>query len=556
MSGQTASKLAARDHQMFPVLSAAQVAIASGFAISAPRRFLPGETIFSTGERDVAVWLVLEGGINIYRREGIGGEAPITSHGAGEFTGEVGQLDGRASLAAARAGPSGCLALPFDRIHLRVLMVGSADIGEIIMRAMILRQVGLIEEGSSGTILIGAPDNPHLVRLQGFLTRTGYPNLIMDPGVDVEGKSFVEQMALAPGDLPLVVCPDGAILKRPGERELAACLGILPDIASESYYVAIVGAGPAGLAAAVYGASEGLSVLVLDERAMGGQAGASARIENYLGFPTGISGQALAGRALNQALKFGAEIAIPTRVTGLGHDGQCYCLQLSGDQRVRAQTVVIACGAEYREPALHNIARLEGAGISYWASPVEARLCAGKDIALVGGGNSAGQAIVFLAPQVRRLHLFVRRELEETMSRYLIERISALPNVEIHVGATMVGLEEEECRLSAAIVRIGEAGSRFALSHMFLFIGATPHTAWLKECVVVDEKGFVVTGSSKLPLETSLAGVFAIGDVRAGSTKRVAAAVGEGAAAISQIHSYLAGLAAIAKDQLPPSSPD
>jgi thioredoxin reductase (NADPH) len=311
--------------------------------------------------------------------------------------------------------------------------------------------------------------------------------------------------------------------------------------------VAIVGAGPAGLAAAVYAASEGLSVIVLDERAIGGQAGASARIENYLGFPTGISGQALAGRAWNQALKFGAEIAIPIQVQRLDCSSPLLTLEMAGQRRVRARAVVAASGARYRRPDVPNLSEYEGAGISYWATPIEARLCAGEEIALIGGGNSAGQAVVFLAPQVKRLHLIVRRDLSETMSRYLIDRIAALGNVEVHAGAEISSLEGDRTSgLTGATFRRRIDGSirHKPLRHIFLFIGAEPNAVWLRGCTETDENGFIVTGKGALPLETNVPGVFAIGDVRAGSTKRVAAAVGEGAAVVAQIHAMMANRSA------------
>ncbi len=542
MTGQRKSATEARPGQMFPVLSQIQVEAARRFASGPPQHFAMGQMIFATGDRDVPVWLVLDGSVDVLRRDGLDDEAPITTHGAGQFTGEVSQIDGRATIASARAGKDGATLLPFDPPHLRALMIGSAEVGEIVMRALILRRVRLIEQGGSGTILIGGPGDAHLLRLQGFLTRNGYPNLVVDPKVDGDGRSFVERLALLPVDLPLVVCPNGTLLKRPNEQELSACLGIVPEINPRRIYdIAIVGAGPAGLAAAVYGASEGLSTIVLDERAMGGQAGASARIENYLGFPTGISGQALAGRAFNQALKFGAEVAIPVGVERLERSGERLMLTLSGGTTVASRSVVIASGATYQRPDIPGLSRFEGAGVSYWASPVEARLCTGKDVALVGGGNSAGQAIVFLASHVRRLHVFVRRDLSQTMSRYLIDRISALSNVEVHVGTDLVELDSDGDALAGAVVRERASGAsvRYDITHLFLFIGATPHTRWLSGSVAMDGKGFILTGGSTASLETSMPGVFAIGDVRAGSTKRVAAAVGDGAAAVAQIHAYL-----------------
>jgi thioredoxin reductase (NADPH) len=544
--------LETRSHQMFPILNAAQIEVARRFSSGPVQRFAPGETVYAIGQRDAPTWLILEGGIDVVRRDGLDHEAPITTHGAGQFTGEVNQLSGRATIAGGTAGADGCAALPFDAAHLRALMVGSAEVGEIIMRALILRRVGLIEEGGAGTILIGEPGSPDIVRLQGFLARAAYPNLVLDATNDAEGKAMVERLGVRPEELPLVVCPNGTLLRKPSETQLATCLGMLPDLPPNAMYdVAIVGAGPAGLAAAVYAASEGLSVIVLDERATGGQAGASSRIENYLGFPTGISGQALAGRAFNQALKFGAEIAVPLQVEQLDCTTERLMLALSSDRHIRAQAIVIASGARYRRPAISNLAMFEGAGVSYWASAIEARLCAGEEVALVGGGNSAGQAVVFLAPQVKKLHLFVRRDLSETMSRYLIDRITALPNVEIHVGSEVVALEGDSATGLAAATfrnRIDRSEHRCTLRHLFLFIGADPNTDWLEGCLDMDDKGFVITGNGAQPLETSLPGVFAIGDVRAGSTKRVAAAVGEGAAVVAQIHAMIAARAAVRED--------
>jgi thioredoxin reductase (NADPH) len=538
------STFGTREHQMFPVLSAVQIATAQRFASGPERHFAAGETVYAIGEQGVPAWLVLEGAIDVVRRDGLSHEAPITTHRAGQLSGEVNQLAGRPAIAAGRAGSNGCIALPFDAAHLRALMVGSADVGEVVMRALILRRVGLIEEGGAGTILIGAPGSPDLTRLQGFLTRSAFPNLVLDAATDAEGKALVERIGVQPEDLPLVVCPSGAMLKNPTEAEVAMCLGMTPALDPEKVFdVAVVGAGPAGLAAAVYAASEGLSVIVLDERATGGQAGASARIENYLGFPTGISGQALAGRAFNQALKFGAEVAIPVQVQRLDCSSELLTLELASDRRVRARAIVAASGARYRRPDIPNLSTFEGAGISYWATPIEARLCAGEEVALVGGGNSAGQAVAFLAPQVRRLHLIVRRDLSETMSRYLIDRIAALPNVEIHIGTEIASLEGDRTSgLTGATFRHRADGStqHRALRHVFLFIGADPNADWLRGCAQTDEKGFIVTGNGALPLETNVSGIFAIGDVRAGSTKRVAAAVGEGAAVVAQIHTMIA----------------
>ena len=542
-----------RRHQMFPVLNRVQMETMKRFASGEARSFEPGALVFDVGDVDTPTWLVLDGTLKVVRRDGLGREKPIVEQGPGQFTGEVSQLAGRPSLAAATAGAKGCTALPLDAAHLRALAIGSAEVGEMLMRALILRRVGLIEGDSAGSVLVGRPGDAGLLLIEGLLTRNGYPYTTLDSTNDEEGRALVERLGVLPDELPLLICPIGTVLKRPTVAEAATCLGMLPKLDPATVYdVAIVGAGPAGLATAVYAASEGLSVLVLDQRAIGGQAGASARIENYLGFPTGISGQALAGRAYNQAQKFGAELAIPLTVTHLdceSGDAQLR-LNLSNGEAVRARTVVVASGARYRRPDIDNLSTFEGSGISYWASPVEARLCAGEEVALVGGGNSAGQAVAFLAPKVEKLHLIVRGTgLEASMSHYLIERIASLPNVEIHTRTEVSALEGDQTgALSRVAFRNRDSGAvtTLPIRHLFLFIGADPNAEWLDGCVDVDPQGFIVTGARAtstapvLPLETNRAGVFAIGDVRAGSTKRVAAAVGEGAAVVSQIHAYLA----------------
>ena len=554
------SVIETRAHQLFPVLDPGQIGTAKRFASGPAQDFAPGAIVFDVGERNIPIWLLLKGSIEVIRRDGLQRESTITTLGVGQFTGEVSQLAGQETLALARAGVEGCTALPFDAAHVRALLIGSAEIGEIMMRAFILRRVGLIEGGGVGSVLVGQPDSADLVRIEGFLGRNGYPYTMLDAATS-DGKALVERYGVLADELPIMICPNGTLLKRPSDVEAAACLGITPELDPDTVYdVAIVGAGPAGLATAVYAGSEGLSVLVLDGRAFGGQAGASSRIENYLGFPTGISGMGLAGRAFNQALKFGVKIAIPLEVTrldcgGNGKDGENLLrLELKNGGAVRARTVVIATGVQYRRPAIPNLAEFEGAGVSYWATAVEAKLCEGEEIALVGGGNSAGQAVVFLAPKVKRLHLVVRSDgLETSMSRYLIERIGALPNVELHTRTEIVGLEGDKAHgLSAVIFTDRDSGAthRCPLRHLFLFIGADPNVGWLKGCVATDKNGFVTTGAENggmvagvhavLPLETSHPGVFAVGDIRAGSTKRVAAAVGEGAAVVAQIHRVLA----------------
>jgi thioredoxin reductase (NADPH) len=546
MGASSSPDFGGREEQMFPTLTAAQIAAARRFASGEPQRFEPSTEMFGVGVRNAPAWLVLEGSIDVVRRDGLGHESAIVTHHAGQVSGEISQLGGRASLAAGIAGKQGCLAVPFDAAHLRALLIGSADLGELLMRAFILRRVGLINADNVGSILVGTTGHPDLVRLTGFLTRNGYPHSMIDLDTD-EGHELVDRLAVQGDDLPLMICPNGTVLKHPSDSDAAICLGMTPELDPDKVYdVVVTGAGPAGLATAVYGASEGLSVLVLDTRAFGGQAGASARIENYLGFPTGISGQALAGRAYTQATKFGAELAIPLSAEHLHCDDAAeagFRLDLDNGMTVRARTVVIASGARYRRPDVAKLEELEGAGISYWASPIEAKLCAGEEIALVGGGNSAGQAVVFLAPQVEKLNMIVRRPLEDTMSKYLIDRIAALPNVELHIGKEVVALDGDRASgLQGVTFRCRTTGGEHhcELKHLFLFIGADPNTAWLNDCVDLDDKGFVVTGQhGGAPLETSRVGVFAAGDVRCGSTKRVAAAVGEGAAVISQIHAYL-----------------
>ncbi|MEK1893126.1 MAG: FAD-dependent oxidoreductase [Rhizobium sp.] len=556
----TTADLASRQPQIFPVLSSAQVQLASRFSSGPAQTFPAGAKISDIGDRDVPAWLVLAGRLEAYKHDGLNRNSLIVSHDEGQFSGEVSQLSGRPALASFRAGPEGCQLQPFDAVHLKALIIGSAEVGEIIMRAFILRRVGLIDGGGAGSVLMGIPGNSQLVRLQGFLTRNGYPNTVLNAEEDIEGRAFIERLGILPADLPLMVCPNGTVLKHPSDAEAACCLGITPELdPSKIYDVAVVGAGPSGLAAAVYAASEGLSVIVVDERAVGGQAGSSARIENYLGFPTGISGQALAGRAFNQALKFGAEIALPVSVTGLVPPppgelaSKPHEILLDGDRSINARTVVIASGAQYRRPSIPHIEDYEGTGVSYWASAIEAKICENEEVVLVGGGNSAGQAIAFLSPRVKRLHLVVRRDLSETMSTYLIDRIAALPNVDIHVGCELASVADDARGGFTTIVRrLSDQNEKsFDVRRIFMFIGADPNTAWIKCRISTDDKGFITTGSGfgdavvaelgrlRLPLETSVPNVFAIGDVRAGSTKRVAAAVGEGAAVVSEIHAAL-----------------
>jgi thioredoxin reductase (NADPH) len=472
----------------------------------------------------------------------------VTEQHAGHFLGEIAQLYGHPCLGDGLAieDTVGLVVLP---TRLRSLLVAEAELGEKIMRALILRRVSLVESGS-GPVLVGDSTDARMISLQGLLQRNAYPYSLIDTNSDPDTVALLERLSACKSDFPIVICPDGTVLRAPGENQVAAHLGWLPEFDPLHVYdVVIVGAGPAGLASAVYAASEGLSVAVFDSRGPGGQASASARIENYLGFPTGISGQALTGRAFVQAQKFGVHISIPTRVRALHCDRTPIEVELVDGKRVAAHTVVIASGAAYRKPAIEGLDRLTGRGVFFGSSPVEAKLCRSLDIVLVGGGNSAGQGVVYLASQANHVHLLIRGHgLESSMSRYLIDRIARLPNVTLHTGTEVVSLTGDEVGLTTVNCRSPRGELSFEVKHLFLFTGADPNTDWLEGCnVQTDSKGFILTGSSvhdgyedvDLTLETSVPGVFAIGDVRSSSTKRVAAAVGEGAAVVGQIHGVL-----------------
>jgi thioredoxin reductase (NADPH) len=536
-----------RREQVFPTLEPAEVERLRRFG--APRAFAAGETLITGGEVGFGLAVIVSGHVQVTQRDGMGHSRLLVTYGPGSFMGELAQLAGQPSQAEGQATtPVDAILIPPGQ--LRALFVAEAELGERIMRALILRRVALIETPASAPIIVGRPDHADVLRLQGFLTRNGQPQRTLDPETDAEARALVERFHVDPASLPIVLCPTGQLLRNPSDHALASCLGLVAPIDQTRLYdVAIVGAGPAGLAASVYASSEGLSVLALDCRAFGGQAGASARIENYLGFPTGISGMHLMARAHVQALKFGVEMAIPDEASALSTDSEGFRIDLADGEAVRARAVVVACGARYRRLDVAELDQFEGSTVHYWASPLEARLCAGEEVALVGGGNSAGQAVVFLSGRVSKVCLLVRGSgLEATMSRYLIDRIAALPNVELIRHAEVTGLEGEEGRLRAVTWRDQRTGeeTRRPLRHLFLFIGAEPNTDWLAASgAKLDAKGFVVTGTAASPcgqgLETSLPGVFAIGDTRSGSVKRVAAAVGEGAQVVAQLHTYLAG---------------
>jgi thioredoxin reductase (NADPH) len=519
------------------------------------RHYHPGEALFKVGEAGHGLFVILSGQVDLARPDEAGGRRRFLSYGPGGVIGEMAQLSGRPALVDGHAqGPVEALVIPPDR--LRALLVAEAEIGERIMRALIQRRVGLIDKGTGGPLIVGRPESGDVLRLQRFLSRNGHPYEWMDSETNPEAKALIERFHVDPGQLPVVLCPGGELLHNPSESELARCIGLIGRMDPDRVFdVAVVGAGPAGLAAAVYAASEGLSVLVLDCRGFGGQAGASARIENYLGFPTGITGMALMSRAYSQAHKFGVETAIPAEARRLeaheGRDGSAIVLTLPDGARVTTRSVVIACGANYRRPAVENLGEFEASNVHYWASPLEARLCEGQEVVLVGGGNSAGQAIVFLAGIASKVWVVLRgSDLAASMSSYLVDRIGGLENVELVRQAEISGLEGHDGMLEAVRWRRAKTGEevRRPVHHLFLFIGADPNTQWLAGSgIALDAHGFVLTGAEagpdRLPLETSVRGVFAIGDVRSGSTKRVAAAVGEGAQVVAALHSFFANAA-------------
>ena len=547
MATSKQSIIETRRDQIFLVLEHAEIERIRRFGTV--RSYSAGQILAEAGKALEGLMVILSGTVDVVRHTPAGDGELIVAHGPGSFLGELAQLSGRPSLVDAHAqGPVDALIIPSDR--LRALLVGEAELGERIMRALILRRMGLLEAGVGGPIIVGRAENRDVLRLADFLRRNGHPHQKLDPEVDPEARAIIDRFHIDPGQLPIVLCPSGRFVHNPSETELARCLGLVGPIDPDRLFdVVVIGAGPAGLAAAVYGGSEGLSVLVLDCRAFGGQAGASARIENYLGFPTGISGIALMARAYNQAQKFGVEMAIPDEVTGLDADakGNHFVLRLSNNESVSARSIVIASGARYRRLAIDGLEDYEGSSVHYWASPLESKLCAGQDVVLVGGGNSAGQAAVYLASQAAKVWLLVRgRNLKSGMSQYLIDRIRGLSNAEVLTQTNVTGLEGNDGILEAVRWRSGTAGDvRRVVRHVFLFIGAEPNTDWLNGSgIAMDGKRFILTGSDidadRRSLETSRKGIFAIGDVRSGSVKRVAAAVGEGAQVVSMLHGKLA----------------
>jgi thioredoxin reductase (NADPH) len=557
MSLSLQSALDQRRDQVFLKFDPADIERMRGFGDV--RSFAAGERLTTAGQVAPGLFIILAGRVAVAEHNQLGAQEHIVTHGQGNFMGELAQLAGRPALADATAEEAiEALIIPPER--LRALMIAEAELGERIMRALILRRVAILQSGAVGPIIVGRAENGDVLRLQGFLRRNGQPQRLLNPETDAPAKALIERFHIDPGQLPIVLCPAGQILRNPSEDQLARCLGLVQPIDPDRVYdVAVVGAGPAGLATAVYAASEGLSVVVLDSRAFGGQAGASARIENYLGFPTGISGIALMARAHSQAQKFGAEMAIPDEAISLAAqdsaDGS-FTLNLHSGERARARSVVVATGARYRRLHVDNLDTFESTSVHYWASPIEAKLCANQEVALVGAGNSAGQAAVYLASHGIKVWMLVRRtDFAETMSRYLVDRIHALANVEVVTGAAVTGLEGHDGMLQAVRWRLSTTGQeiRQPVSHLFSFIGAEPNTDWLSGSgIALDPKGFVLTGNDagdgRHLLETTRRGVFAIGDVRAKSVKRVAAAVGEGAYVVAALHVFLTTASPILTD--------
>lgn len=546
-----------RQAQMFPTLSDAQVARVArlGTVVELPE----GSLLFEQGDYGVPFFVVLEGAITVVHPDGAE-EEPITVHGPHGFTGEMSMVAGRRALVRARVSkPSRLLRVELPQF--RSLMQTDSDLSELCMRAFILRRVGLLQGAMGDAIVIGSRLSAATLRVQAFLTRNGHPHRYIDIDSEADAPGLLDGFKVSAGDLPVLICRGEKILKHPTNAEIAECLGFNSAIDPEAKHdLVIVGAGPAGLAAAVYAASEGLNVVVLEATAPGGQAGSSSKIENYLGFPTGISGQALAQRALTQAEKFGAVLAVACRATRLICAQLPYRVEVEGGANFSARAVVIASGAEYRRLDLANLERFEGAGVYYGATFLEAQRCASDEVIVIGGGNSAGQAAMFLAQTSRHVHVLIRAEsLAASMSNYLIRRIEESPNVTLHARCELVELRGGDSLESVVWRDASGTLTTLPIQHVFSMTGAKPNTEWLQGCLELDDKGFILTGERLSPearttgggvpsagarlkteYETSLPGVFAVGDVRSGSMKRVAAGVGEGSACISMVHRVLA----------------
>jgi thioredoxin reductase (NADPH) len=514
-----------------------------------------GQVLIEQGDRNVPFFVVVSGEVEIVRPSG-GVETLITVHGPGQFTGEVNNLSGRPAVVRMRATKQGEL-IELDRQHMLALVQTDAELGEILMRAFLLRRVELVAAGVGDIVLIGSMHSAGTLRIKEFLMRNGHPYSYLDLERNPEVQNLLDGFHTAASDIPVVICRGEIVLRNPTNQQLADCLGFNETVdETQVRDVVIIGAGPSGLAAAVYGASEGLDAVMLETSSPGGQAGSSSRIENYLGFPSGISGQELAARAYNQAQKFGAQVLI-AKATRLACDRKPYVVEVENGARIPTRTIVIATGAQYRRPPLKNLSRFEGAGVYYGATFVEAQSCGGEEVIVVGGGNSAGQAAVFLAETTKRVHMLIRSAgLAESMSRYLIRRIEQTPKIVLRPHTEIVALEGGN-HLESVSWQNNQTGQveEHNIRHVFVMTGADPNTNWLDGCVALDAKGFIKTGPDLSPedlssarwplarppylLETSLQGVLAIGDVRGGSIKRVASAVGEGSIAISFLHQVL-----------------
>jgi len=550
----TAPPLPTDDDKTFPVLTAAQIErIAAHGQI---RRVENGEILLALGKKIPLFFVVKSGTIDIVQ-PGRNGEMVLGVIRHGQFTGEVSILSGRRSLVTLRVGDPGEL-IEVSRDELLKMVQNDAELSEIFVRAFLLRRVELIEGGRGDVVLIGSNHSSDTLRIKEFLTRNAHPYVFIDPDKDDDVQQLLDHFEFSLSEIPVLICRGVTVLRNPTNRGIADCLGFNETIDQTLIRdVVIVGAGPAGLAAAVYAASEGLDVLVVESNAPGGQAGTSSRIENYLGFPSGISGQELTGRAYTQAQKFGANIVVAEQVSGLDCGGRkVYAVKIDDRERISTKTVIIASGAEYRKLPLENISRFEGVGIYYGATFIESQLCEGEEVVVVGGGNSAGQAAVFLAQTARKVHMLVRSKgLADTMSRYLIRRIEESPEIELRSCTEITRLEGNGHLEQVCWRTNGGPEETNDIRHIFVMTGAQPSTSWLHGCITLDERGFIKTGSdlsqeelraAQWPLtrpphllETSKPGIFAVGDVRAGNIKRVASAVGEGSIAVSFVHQTL-----------------
>ncbi len=548
-----ASRLGPNVDQTFPTLTAAQIERVA--AHGRVRGVESGEVLQTLGKVAPKFFVVISATIEVVQPAG-SREATVVAIKPGEFTGEVSMLSGRPSLVSLRVAERGEV-IEVERDELLSLVQTDAELSEIFVRAFLLRRARLIEGGRGDVVLVGSNHSSDTLRIKEFLTRNVHPYTFIDPDRDPGVQELLDRFQFTIADIPVLICRGSAVLRNPSNREIADCLGFNEAIDQAHVRdVVVIGAGPAGLAAAVYASSEGLDVLVVEANSPGGQAGSSSRIENYLGFPSGISGQELTARAFTQAQKFGAELMIAEGATRLDCRRNAYTIEVDNGPRVPARTVVIATGAEYRKLPIENITQFEGVGIYYGATFVEAQLCEGEEVIVVGGGNSAGQAAVFLAQTARKVHVLVRsRGLADSMSRYLIRRIEESSAIELRTCTEITGLEGNGHLERVVWRKDHEQGESREIRHVFVMTGASPSTQWLNGCLTLDERGFIKTGpdisseelsAAKWPLarpphllETSRPGVFAVGDVRAGNVKRVASAVGEGSIAISFVHQAL-----------------